>query len=74
MVARRTAQPPPRTAVPCTIDPRSSAWPHPLTTIWPVSRGLKVLLLALLTIFVAREIMFRRNLADFNPDTAPFGD
>ena len=43
-------------------------------TIHCVSRGLKVVLFIVLVIMLGREMAFRRNLADFDPDTAPFGD
>ena len=43
-------------------------------TIVTVSRLLKVLVIIVLAIMLAREIEFRRNLSEFNPETAPYGD
>ena len=43
-------------------------------TIHSVSRLLKVLVIIILGVMLAREIAFRRNLSEFKPDTAPFGD
>ena len=39
-----------------------------------VSRLVKVLVIIVLAILLGREIAFRRNLSEFNPETAPFGD
>lgn len=73
MVARAVLPEPPRTAA----GPASRLGPRfgpGLATIGPVSTGLKAVLLALVAALVAREIMFRRNLKDFDPATAPYGD
>ena len=45
-----------------------------LDTIEAVSRGWKLLLVVIALVFAWREWSFRRNLSEFNPDTAPTGD